>query len=532
MNEAFLTGLEKVFCDPKVPMIIAITAAYGVFMGAVPGLTATMAVALLVPVTFYLDPIPALAAVVTLEACAIFAGDIPNALLRIPGTPSSAAYADDAYALTRAGQSQRALGTCLTFSVAGGLFGTVVLMLFAPSLALLTKEFAAPEYFWLFLLGLSCAVVVSRGSTLQAALALIIGLLLSTVGFSNSHTLARFTFDQPQLYQGINFIPAMIGLFGVSEILRNVLVIDEEAAKPNMTDPVAVGKHGGSLRRFLVAPIASVFGPALPLLWRRKWHALRSGVIGSVIGMLPGAGADIGAWVSLAASKRTSKTPDQYGRGSLEGIGDATAANNAALAGAWVPALVFGIPGDSITAIVIGVLLMKNVTPGAELFKPENPQFHLVYSIYLMFLLANIVLIPIGFLAIKIGGYVVRVPRRVLLPVILLSCVIGSFAINANTFDVGVMLAMGVLGFVLERRRIPLGPVVLGVILGGPLEERFIQTLSKPGASPASFFGFMPDGSFRVVALLLGVICVLVWLTPTLLPMLRRGKPPSDASQK
>ena len=232
MKEALLEALQKVFGDPYVPVIILITAAYGVFMGAVPGLTATMAVALLVPVTFYLEPIPALAAVVTLEACAIFAGDIPNTLLRIPGTPSSAAYADDAYALTRAGQSERALGTCLTFSVAGGLFGTVVLMLFAPSLALLTREFASPEYFWLYLLGLSCAVVVSRGTTLQAALALIIGLLLSTVGFSNSHTLARFTFDQPQLYQGINFIPAMIGLFGVSEILRNVLVIDKEKGRP------------------------------------------------------------------------------------------------------------------------------------------------------------------------------------------------------------------------------------------------------------------------------------------------------------
>lgn len=530
MSEALWTALEKVFCDPYVPMIIVITAAYGVFMGAVPGLTATMAVALLVPVTFYLDPIPALAAVVTLEACAIFAGDIPNTLLRIPGTPSSAAYSDDAYALTRAGQSERALGTCLTFSVAGGLFGTAVLMLFAPSLALLTKEFAAPEYFWLFLLGLSCAVVVSRGSTLQAALALIIGLLLSTVGFSNSHTLARFTFGQSQLYQGVNFIPAMIGLFGVSEILRNVLVIDKEAGKTSTMEQPAAGKRDGLLGRFLVTPTRMVFGPALPLLWRRKWHALRSGVIGSVVGMLPGAGADIGAWVSLAASKRTSKTPEQYGRGSLEGIGDATAANNSALAGAWVPALVFGIPGDSITAIVIGVLLMKNVTPGSALFNPENPQFHLVYSIYLMFMLANIVLIPIGLLAIKIGGYVVRAPRRVLLPVILLFCVVGSFAINGNTFDVGIMLALGVLGFVLERRRIPLGPVVLGIILGGPLEERFIQTLSKPGASGASFFGFMPDGSFRPVSMLLGTICILVWAAPPLLAVLRRGRAPGDGS--
>ncbi|MHC4401583.1 MAG: tripartite tricarboxylate transporter permease [Planctomycetota bacterium] len=520
MNEALTQALGAVFCRPEVPLIIAATAAYGVFMGAVPGLTATMAVALLVPVTFFLDPIPALAAVVTLEACAIFAGDIPNTLLRIPGTPSSAAYADDAYALTRAGQSQLALGTCLTFSVAGGLFGTFVLMLFAPQLAWIAKEFSSAEYFWLYLLGLSCAVVVSRGSTLQAATALVIGLLLSTVGFSHSHTVARFTFGQPQLYQGINFIPAMIGLFGISEILRNLLAIDEKATPTVAADAPRRAPGGGLLRRLFIAPFASLFGPALPLLWRRKWHALRSASIGSAVGILPGAGADIGAWVSLAASKRTSKTPEQYGKGSLEGVADATAANNSALAGAWVPALVFGIPGDSITAIVIGVLLMKDITPGPEIFEKQG---HLVYSIYLMFLLANLALIPVGVLAIKAGGYVVRVPRRVLLPVILLFCVIGAYAINANAFDVGVMLAMGILGFALERRRIPLGPVVLGIILGGPLEERFLQTLSKYGGSPGAFFGFIPEGDFRLVSLLLGILCLGIWLVPAVASS-RRGR--------
>jgi putative tricarboxylic transport membrane protein len=189
-------ALGHVLGDPYVLAIIVAASAYGVFMGAVPGLTATMAVALVVPVTFFMDPIPALAAIVTLEACAIFAGDIPNALLRIPGTPSSAAYADDAYALTRAGRSAQALGTCLTFSVVGGLFGTLVLVLFAPGLAEITSLFTVAEYFWLYVLGLSCAVIVSRGSTLKGTLALIIGLLLSTVGLSAVHTQARFTFGR------------------------------------------------------------------------------------------------------------------------------------------------------------------------------------------------------------------------------------------------------------------------------------------------------------------------------------------------
>ncbi len=510
MSESVLQAFSQVMGDPHVLLIIIGAAAYGVFMGAVPGLTATMAVALIVPVTFFMDPISALAAVVTLEACAIFAGDIPNTLLRIPGTPSSAAYADDAYTLTRAGRSQEALGICLTFSVAGGFFGTLILMFFAPQLANVATWFTVAEYFWLYLLGLSCAVIVSRGSMLKAGLALILGLLFSTVGLSAVHTQARFTFGQAELFQGINFIPAMIGLFGVSEVFRNILNYDASATTPENSQ-ASTGTQSRSWGQWLGESFGSVFSLAVPFLWRRKWHALRSGTIGSLVGMLPGAGADIGAWVSIAASKRFSKAPDEYGKGSTEGIGDATSANSASLAGAWVPALVFGIPGDSVTAIVIGVLLMKNIKPGPEIFEKQAA---LVYSIFLIFFLANLVLIPIGFLAIKAGGYVVRIPRKTLLPIILLFCVIGSYAINGSYFDVGVMLVMGVLGFVLERREIPLGPVVLGIILGGPLEERFIQTLSNSANPWEAFFS-------RPMAAGLGCVALLVWLTPVVVRLLR-----------
>ncbi len=514
MSESMGQAFTQVLGDPQVLLIIALSAVYGVFMGAVPGLTATMAVALIVPVTFFLDPIPAVAAVVTLEACAIFAGDIPNTLLRIPGTPSSAAYTDDSYALTKAGLPHQALGTCLTFSVAGGILGTAALTLFAPQLARIATTFTATEYFWLYLLGLSCAVVVSRGSALQATLALIIGLLLATVGLSAVHTEARFTFGQAELFQGINFIPAMIGLFGVSEIFRNVLRLGAGAEDANVPPPRVPTSSANFVGRWLMDPIRSVFSVPLPLLWSRKWHALRSGAIGSLIGMLPGAGADIAAWVSLAASKRTSKTPEKYGSGSLEGIGDATAANSAGLAGAWVPALVFGIPGDSITAIVIGVLLMKNVKPGPDIFEKQGA---LVYSICLVFLLANLLKIPIGLLAIKTGGYVVRIPRRLLLPVIFLFCVIGSFAINGSYFDVGVMLVMGLLGLILERRRIPMGPIVLGIILGGPLEERFLQTLTGSQGALSAFFA-------RPMAAALGIICITVWLMPFFMGLIHRRK--------
>jgi putative tricarboxylic transport membrane protein len=239
-------------------------------------------------------------------------------------------------------------------------------------------------------------------------------------------------------------------------------------------------------------------------LWRRPLRVLQCNVIGTLIGILPGAGADIAAWVSFGYSKKRSANPDEYGRGSLEGVADAGAANNAALAGAWIPALVFGIPGDSITAIVLGIMMMKNLNPGPEIFETQAV---LIYSLYLVFVLANLALIPAGWLAIRAGGHMVRVPRRTLMPVIVLFCVIGAYAINGSYFDIGLMLAMGVTGFLLERADIPVGPVVLGIILGGPLEERFIQAITASRGSPLVFVS-------RPIAALLALTAAIVWLLP------------------
>ncbi len=507
MESTFITALQNIV-SPEVLLVIFLSAVYGLFVGSIPGLTATMAVALLIPLTFYLDNLSAIAAIVTLEACSIFAGDIPTTLVRIPGTPSSAAYTDDAYSLTQQGLHETSLGVSLVFSVAGGLFGALVLILAAPQLAKIAFHFTTYEYFWLYVLGLSCAAIVSTGSRLKGALALMIGLMFSTVGLSEVHSVPRFTFGFDELFTGINFIPAMIGLFGLSEVFRNCLTskTDEESKR---LASAAISEDDKSWYRHL----KPVFGGVLPHLWKRKFSWFRSSCIGSTIGMIPGAGADIAAWISYAVSKKSSKTPEEYGKGSLDAVGDATSANNSALAGAWIPALVLGIPGDSVTAIVIGVLLMKNITPGPEIFNNAD-QLVLVHGIYLTFIIANLLLIPLGFLAIRSGSQLVRVPRRILMPLILMFCVVGSYSINGSYFDVWVMLGMGIIGFVLEVFAIPLGPVVLGIILGGRLEQTFVQNLTKDD-SLLSFFN-------RPISAGLGIFCIALWLVPLIMPLLRK----------
>lgn len=490
---------------PKVLATILFACIYGIFVGGIPGLTATMAVALMVPLTFFMGDVQAIAAIVATTTCSIFAGDIPATLVRIPGTPASAAYASDSYKLAQEGHYGRILGISLLFSVIGGLFGVAVLSFAAPQLARLATKFSSYEYFWLYFLGLTCAAIVSDGPRINGMIALLLGVLLSTVGLGTDYSTPRLTFGLDPLITGINFIPAMIGLFGLSEVLRNASVM--HLRKEGDAEKVDFGKEQR-------ADIVSLIPMAL-----RRWPSLiRSSAIGSVIGMLPGAGADIAAWISYAVSKRFSRTPEKYGNGSEEGVADATGANNAALGSAWIPALVFGIPGDSVTAIAIGVLLMKNITPGPKVFEGtvDNPQTVLFFSIYVTFVIANLLLIPIGSLAIRLSGYLVNVPRSVLLPPVVLFCVIGSYAMQSSYFDVWVMLSMGLLGFVLERFRIPLGPIVLGIILGSEIEHRFIQCISKSNEI-APFFG---SGISRILALAV----IGLWVYPLLAGPSRRTR--------
>lgn len=384
--------------------------------------------------------------------------------MRIPGTPASAAYTDEAFAMTRKGLAEQALGAGLVFSAVGGLFGTLVLILAAPALADFATRFSSFEYFWLVLLGLTCAVFITSDRPLKGLIMLFLGLLVACVGLGNPAGFPRFTFGNVEMMGGIGLIPMMIGMFAISEIIR--YVVD--------TSPPA---------EMVVEQVGNVLKGQWALARKYPIQILR----GSALGCSGRAARCRGRYCCLDVlwhEQKFSKEPEKFGTGHVEGIVESGAANNSALAGAWIPALVFGIPGDSITAIVIGVLYMKNMNPGPSLFT-NNPQN--IYAVFLIFIIANIIMIPLGILCIKVARRILKVPRNILMPVILMFCVVGTFAINNDLFSVGVMLVAGLLAYVFEDNDFPIAPAILGVVLGSMLEENFITSMIKSDGNLGAF---------------------------------------------
>lgn len=439
----------------------------GTFVGATPGLTATMAVALIVPVSYHLDPTAGLAMIIGVSFTAIFAGDIPATFLRIPGTPASAAATLDGHELAKKGKGQFALLLDLFCSAIGGLIGVTMLIFIAPELAKFAIQFGNTEYFWLAIMGLAMSAFVSMGQTGKGLMAAALGMLVSTVGQDPVSNVSRLTFGYLPLSGGLDFIPVMIGLFGLSEVLRNVR--HPERLKASLTTD---------------AESPSVFA-ALKEIATRWWLVLQSAVAGTVIGALPGAGADIAAWGSYGIAKRTAKDGDAFGTGSTKGVIAPTSANNAAVGGAWIPALVFGVPGDAVTAIVLGVLLIHDIKPGPRIFETNADEVHQLFAIALI---TQFLLIPCGFAGIKFFGWILKLPRHIVLAAVLVFSVVGAYALRNSLFDVSVMFAFGLVGFLLESWRVPLAPMILGLILGPLVEEKFRAGMIASSGSFVPFF--------------------------------------------
>ncbi len=331
---------------------------------------------------------------------------------------------------------------------------------------------------------------------LKGTVSLLLGLLISCIGLDNPAGAPRYTFGNAELMGGISLIPLMIGMFAISEVLRFAVTVE----KPKMA---------------IERPFGSVFAGMWALVKKYPLQLLRGSALGTAVGALPGAGADIAAWMAYAISKRFSKEPEKFGTGHVEGIVEASSANNSSLAGAWIPALVFGIPGDSITAIAIGVLYLKGMNPGPMLFV-NNPQN--IYAVFIVFLLAQLLMLPLGWMAIKAAKQVLRIPAGLLMPLIMLFCIVGSFAINNTAFGIIVMLIAGVAAFFMERWGFPVAPTILGVVLGTMVEQHFFSSLVK---ADGNFFVFFE----RPIAGALGAMTLLIWLWPLIGRARRAARP-------
>jgi putative tricarboxylic transport membrane protein len=489
--DAFIAGLDLVF-QTEVILTIVVSALFGLFVGMIPGLSATMAVALLVPVTFTMSPVAALATIITCSAMSIFAGDVPGAFLRIPGTPSSAAYTNDMNDLVKAGRVGDALGMSAVASVLGGIIGTIALILCAPLLADFALNFSSFEYFWLALLGLSCATLVAGDDALKGGISLMLGLFMAVVGLDFVTGIQRYTFGNMNLQGGIGFISVMIGAFAFAELMRRASVFTGQRLE------VRLDVSGRPM-------------PAAKTIWQQRKSITRGGVLGTLIGVLPGAGADIAAWVAYAVSKRFSKNPEQFGRGSVEGVAGASSANNAALSGSYVPTLVFGIPGDSITAIVVGVLILKGIQPGPLVFSQSAD---MVNALYIIFLISNLLLVPFAILAIYMGRFAISLRDEVLYPVIMLLCMFGAYAVSNNIFELWIVLATGLLVWVMNENDYPTAPLILGLVLGQVVEQNFMSSIIKADGNMMMFVS-------RPVAAVLAIITLIVWFFP-LIGVLRR----------
>jgi TctA family transporter len=397
--------------------------------------------------------------------------------------------------MTRKGQPELALGICVWFSAIGGIVGTLSLIVLAPPLAEMALNFSTFEYFWMALLGLMCATLVARSSPIKAIASMLLGLLISCIGIENPAGTPRFTFGMVDLYGGIEVIPALVGVFAVSELMRAI----------NTPEPPRL-----AYRRF-----GSILAGQIALTRKYPWPQVRGNIVGIIIGVLPGAGADMAAWVSYAMSKQFSKTPEKFGTGHPEGLIEAGSSNNASLASGWVPSLLFGIPGDTITAIAIGVLYMKGLNPGPTLFTEKASS---MYAIYIIFIIANILMIPLGILMIRMASVILRAPRAGIMPVIVLLCAVGSFATGNNQFNVTLVALFGVLGYVMEKNGFPVAALVLGIVMGTMVEQSFVTSLIKSDGSILPFFS-------RPVSTILAVLTIgcLMWPVVFRLMALRRS---------
>ncbi len=451
----------------------------GISIGAMPGLTSTMGIALLMPLTFTMEPTSGLMVLIGEFVGAIYGGSITAILINTPGTPSAAATLLDGYPMTQRGEAARALGISTVSSFTGGIISGIFLILIAPKLAEIALKFSAPEIFALAFFGISIIASISGESILKGLMSGFFGIMLALIGIDNITGYARFTFGTTFLMKGLTFIPVLIGLFAMSQCFISIETLYEKRQ-------IAKGALKSSL-------------PSLADLKKILPTIIRGGITGTFIGIIPGAGGDISAFVSYDFEKRTSKHPELFGTGVPEGIAAPESSNNGTTGGALIPLLTLGIPGDGNTAVMLGALMVHNLVPGPQLFVDQPV---IVNSLFVGFMLANVAMLIFGLSGIRLFTKIVSIPKYILVPIIMVMCVVGSFSINNAFSDVATMFVFGIIGYFMSKGGFPLSPIVLALILGPMAEGNFRRSLVMSHGSYSIFFTRPIACTFIMVALL------------------------------
>ena len=446
--ENVLLGLAFL-SDPINILIVVIGVFLGIIIGALPGLGTAAGVAILIPVTFTMEPVQAIAMLGAVYAAGTCGGSITSILFRVPGEAQSAATLFDGFPMAKRGEAGRALGLAMTASAVGGTFSAFVLMTVAPQLAKVALKFDQAEYFALCIFGMSTVTALGAKSQIKALISLFMGLFVVTVGISAVTGVERFTFDSDRLRYGISYVPVIVGLFGMSEFFKNAGTV--------------VFKEQG----FKVKPTKTQFG-VIKEFFNMKTTMIRSILIGTFVGTLPGTGGTASSLLAYNEAVRWSKHPEAFGTGIDEGVAAPEFANNAACGGALIPTLTLGIPGSSTTAVILAALMSHGLLPGPNLFV-EKPD--LVWGVFGGFLLANVLMIFGGLFGVWMFAKVLNVPRQILTWIIFLLCFVGAYGINNNLLDVWIMFAFGLLGYGMDKYKFPMTPMVLAIILG-PIAEK------------------------------------------------------------
>lgn len=457
-----LVGTAMLF-DPLVLLLILLGTIFGVVIGSLPGLTSTMGVALLVPVTFSMPPIFGLALLGAIYCSSTYAGAISAILINIPGTPSNCSTLLDGYPMTKKGQAGLAIALATAASALGGFFSNVGLLFLAPPLAQLALLFGPMEYFLVALFGVSVIASLSEGNMIKGFLSGVAGLFLATIGMHPITGDIRFTLGVPEMFNGLPLVVALIGLYSIPEVISSLM---DRAQKVESSTAEVKG---------LFSQMMQVF--------RYKMVLLRSTVIGLIVGVVPGAGSSIAGFLAYDDAKKASKDPGSFGKGNPIGVISSEASNNAVVGGSLIPTLTLGIPGNAVSAVLLGGLMIHGLKPGPELF---TQNMDVTYAFIMSMFLANLAFVPIGLVVAKFGVSFIKTPVSILGPLVIALGVIGSYTLNASLIDVWIMLAVGMLGYAMKEFDVPREPLVLGLVLGTMAEGELARALSLvQGSVPA-----------------------------------------------